>query len=220
MKKIICLLLAITMMMSMSLCLVSCNDDNGDGGEENNNPGGDQTPEKVTYTVTVTDEDGNPIKGVEVLFSPEGGVPFPKSTDVAGQVSYKNAKKVVATVTEIPEGYDYDKLGSAQEFADDGTLSVVLTRVGDGDPFVIKVVDQDGNPIAGVTVQMCDKAGLCKPGGETDAEGKYYYDYTKGEFRAQITGGNIPDGYTVADPTAYYDFIDGVATIVLTKIAD
>lgn len=212
MKKIIALILAVAMLTAMSLCLFSCDEDKPDDDKDN-------TPTKVTYTVTVTDEDGKAIKGAIVTFSPKGSNPIPFPTDKEGKATYTTDKELTATVTTIPAGYEYDKLGVAQSFGEDGTLSVVLTKAeAEGDPFVIKVVDEQGKAIAGVRVQMCDTTGTCRKSITTNADGVAEYAYEDGNFHAQLT--ELPEGYTVDDPAAYYDFVDGVATITLTKIAE
>lgn len=210
-KKIISLVLALTMMASISLCFVSCDNDKDENENQGNNP-----PEKTTYTVTVVDGEGNPVPGVNLTFTPKGSTAIPFPTDSEGKASYKTDKELTVTVTEIPTGYSYDKLNVAQSFGADGTLTVTLTALA---PFVIKVVDQDGNLISGVKVQMCDSAGSCRMPRTTGEDGTVSYPYEEGDFHAQLTAG-APDGYTVDDPAEYYDFVDGVATITLTKIAE
>lgn len=184
--------------------------------DNNSNPGGEQGGEnavtKITYTVTVVDQDGNPIAGAKVAFAAKGGTAIPFPTNAEGKASYKSDKEVTATVTEIPAGYEYANLNVAQTLSSEN-LTVTITKLA---PMVIKVIDKDGNPISGVTVQMCDTAGSCRIPITTGADGTASYNYEEGEFHAQLTV--VPDGYTVDDPSAYYDFIDGVATIELTKV--
>ena len=69
---------------------------------------------------------------------------------------------------------------------------------------------------------MCDDTGSCRKPVTTNAEGKGSYAYEEGSFHAQLTNGlsALPEGYTVAEPDKYYSFVDGVATITVTKIAD
>ena len=197
------------------------NGNNGEGSGDNSGETGGETETKVTYTVTVVDQDGNPVKGA-IINLYQGSLSIPYSTGADGKTEgYRTDKKIEASVFFIPESYTYNKMNQKQSFDKNGNLTITLTKVEvNEEKLVILVVDQNDNPIAGVSVQMCDKAGLCKPGGATDAEGKYYYTFSEGDFRAQITGGKLPEGYTVADPLAYYDFVDGVAKIVLTKTAD
>ncbi len=215
MKKLLMLVLSVMLVLSMTAALASCKKD--DTPDEDN---GDKPEEKTTYTITIKDEDGAPIKDAKVTFKTASGSEMPFKTDAEGKASYKSKDTVKVTVTEIPSGYECDKLGKEQSFGADGTLSVTLKKL---PPYVILVVDDEGNPIANVKVQMCDEAGSCRMPVTTDAEGKAYYPYEKGNFHAQLTvteGTEVSDlypGYTVDDPAEYYNFVDGVATIELTK---
>ena len=68
-KKILSATLVVAMMFSLTLCLFACKEKENN---ENNNNNQGTTPEKVTYTVTVVDTDGTPVKGVEITFAPKG----------------------------------------------------------------------------------------------------------------------------------------------------
>lgn len=210
MKKIISLILTVLMLASMSLCLFAC------GGDDTTD--GEKPDSKVAYTVTAVDQDGNPIKGVKVTFSPKGGTEIPFTTDEQGSATYKTDKAVTATVTSVPAGYEYDKLDEEQSFDKDGKLVITVSELA---PFVILVIDQNDNPVPGVKVQICNDK-TCLMAKTTDAEGKGYYDYREGTFRAQLSGGleALPEGYTSENPTQYYDFVNGVATIKVTKTAE
>ena len=190
--------------------------DNPGGGENN---GGGNTDTKITYTVTVVDQDGNAIKGAKVEFTPKGATAIPFTTDSDGKASYKTDKEVTATITSVPAGYEYSNLNQVQKFDKEGKLNITVNKLA---PLVILVVDQDGNAVSGVKVQMCDTSGSCRMPVTTNAEGKGTYNYEAGEFHAQLSNGlsALPEGYTVDEPDKYYDFVDGVATITVTKIAD
>lgn len=212
-KKILSAVLIVSMLLTLSLSLFSCKD-NEDKKQDNNQSdvGTDNTPEKVLYTVIVVDDEGNPVKGVDIEFSPKGGMAIPFPTDKDGKAAYKTDKELSVAVKEIPKGYSYDKMNVQQSFGSDNTLTITLTTLA---PFIIRVVDQDGNPIEGVLVQMCDEAGSCRMPVDTDENGEASYRFEEGSFHAQLT--TLPDGYSVDDPEAYYNFVDGVATITLTK---
>lgn len=213
-KKIISLVLALAMLLSLSLCLFSCGDKNkGNNENENNN----QQTENKDYTVSVVDSNGNPVSGVKLSFTTPGGIPFPGTTGADGKATLNhNEDGVTVKVTSIPRGYEYNKLNADQSFDANRNLVITITAL---EPIVINVVDNEGAPIASVLVQMCDTSGSCRMPTATNEEGKAFYVFEEGEFKAQLTNG-APDGYTVDDPTAYYPIVDGEVTIVLTKIAD
>ncbi len=191
------------------ILVVTLSGGNNNGGNEGGNTG-DQGDGKINYTVTVVDLDGAAVKGAKVTFI-TSSMDMPWTTDADGKASYKSADTVKVKVTSIPTGYTYAKLNAEQSFAADGTLTVTLERL---PKWVIRVVDQDGNAIAGVRVQMC--SDYCKMPVTTDADGYASYPGEEGDFHAQLT--ELPEGYTVDDVEKYYDFEDYLATIVLTKI--
>lgn len=208
-KKIISLVLALAVFASLSLCLFSCGGNNGGGNEGGGNEGGGTSG----YTVTIVDQNGAPVAGAKVTLTTADGIPFFLNTDVNGKATLAGSYNgLTATLTSLPTGCESNKLNVAQSFDASGNLTITVNQR----YYVIKVVDQEGNPIADVLVQMCDTAGVCKLPTTTDEEGKAYYPYQDGEFRAQLTEG-APDGYSVDDPGAYYDIVDGEVTIVVTK---
>ena len=87
----------------------------------------------------------------------------------------------------------------------------------------IRVVDQDGNPVIGAEVILCDE-GSCIPGTVEENGAEYYlFKALKGAAKAKITG--VPEGYTidpVEDPDGYTYLAEGETTITLkaTKVAE
>lgn len=81
--------------------------------------------------------------------------------------------------------------------------------------YVIKVVDADGNGVAGAFVQLCDDHG-CKPM-PTDANGiAGYSEGGEGQLKAQLL--NVPSGYAMCEETIVY-FEDGQTEVVFTVTA-
>ena len=200
MKKILSIILAAIMLLTMGLSLVSCGDAQGTEQPKD---------EKKTYTVTVVDEEGNLMDGVEITFSPKGSLSMPLKTE-DGKASYKTDKALTASVTGVPFGYKCDN--KAISFDENGNATITLSKM---PPYTVKVIDQDGNPVAGVWVQMC--ADMCVPfRNPTDENGVTSAPYADGDYQANITG--LPDGYTVDDMDTYYDFTDGEVTIEVTKV--
>ena len=81
--------------------------------------------------------------------------------------------------------------------------------------YKVTVTDQDGNPIAGVQIQMCDSKGCRMPQG-TGADGTVTFDFDTSDFHVLIAA--PVDGYAV-DTTEEYFFENGgkELTIVLEK---
>jgi hypothetical protein len=203
MKKIISLILAATMLLAMSVCLFSCDDET------------ETTPK--TYTVNVVDENGNPVKDVVITFTPESSDDAMMVTKDEGKVVYEAAEKFTASITSVPKGFKDDLVNQTISFDEQGNATITLkknvTEVVKED-YVILVVDQDGNPIEGVSVQMC--ADACVKPLTTGTDGKVTYNAVPDSYKAQLN--DLPDGYTVDDFTAKYQFVDGMTTIVLTKV--
>ena len=83
------------------------------------------------------------------------------------------------------------------------------------DGYKVTVTDKDGNPIAGVQIQMCDSKGCRMPQG-TGADGTVTFNFDTSDFHVLIAA--PVDGYAV-DTTEEYFFENGgkELTIVLEK---
>ena len=211
MKKILSLILVLVMMLSIVACGGKDNKPNTNDGEQQGT-----TDTKVTYVVTVVDEGGKAVEGAVVSFTTKGGSPIPFPTDSEGKASYKTAKELTAAVTAVPSGYEYAKLNQKIDFDKDGKATITLTKKAEEAPYVIKVVDQNGNAVEGVIVQMCDDAGLCLIPTATNEEGIATYKYQEGNFHVLLN--TLVDGYTVDDMSVYYYFTGREVTITITKI--
>ncbi len=83
--------------------------------------------------------------------------------------------------------------------------------------YKVTVTDKDGNPIAGVQIQMCDSKGCRMPKG-TGADGTVTFDFETSDFHVLIAA--AVDGYVVDTAEEYY-FTNGSKelTIELEKAA-
>ena len=134
--KRICSVLMIAVMMAALLCGCPANDAGNTTPEE---PSGTTAPviptttaptvedTKVTYTVYVVDQDGNPVSGVTVQLCDDANCKLPIHTDENGTASASyDASNYHVTLTQLPEGYSCDET----EFHFDGDaieLTIVVT---------------------------------------------------------------------------------------------
>lgn len=219
----ICVVVAIILL----IVLLPGNKNSGDGGS--NDGGGDngnvdpQPETDVTYSVTVVDQDGNPVKGALVYFYSAGDgidVPFPTNKD--GVASHKTDKGVASvSLFTLPAGYEYVKLGQKQNLDSDNKLTITVTKKAEentGVSYTIRVIDQNGDAVVGAMVQMCSDS--CFPFDPTDENGESVSVREVDDFKAQVV--SLPDGYTDTTNGEYQQFSGDAengftVTIVVTK---
>lgn len=149
-KRIIAFVLVVCMLSSM-LALTSCNKD-----KNNDNNDNDNNNSQNTYTVTVVDGDKNPVAGVGIMISTTFDTLM---TDKNGKISFESeGANPTVMLMSVPEGYDDPKSAETPFPAGSKELTLTVkktviidTRV----DYTVTVKDQDGNPVAGVKVQLC-----------------------------------------------------------------
>ncbi len=195
MKKILSLLLAFTMLACVALTLASCG-------------GGDNT-EKTTYTVTVKDQYGEPVKNVQLVFKEtDTNKMLPAQTDSTGVATYETASSSVTVTIVTASGYSYD--GSTPYTFTSSKLDITLEKLtADTEIYTVYVKDADGNPVAGANVHICkaDNEGMCLSPKTTDSEGKATFEVAVGsQWKAKFVDGS-----------EYVYFEDGSKEVTLTK---
>ena len=95
------------------------------------------------------------------------------------------------------------KGGESENFAD---LPIGVT-------YTVTVKDQNGNPVEGAAVQMCDDKG-CKMPAATNAEGVVTFTYDPSNYHVTIV--ECPEGYTADPEQAFY--FEGEATELTVEI--
>ena len=207
---------AVAAVVILPLVIVLALGGNGDdnGGDQDGGAGDDNA-----IVITVVDDKGNAVKDVELQFV-TAKMPLPKvKTDADGKASTTNKDVIKVKITRIPVGYAYSKLNTEQDIPTDGKLTIVIEKIA---PFVVRVVDQDGNAVVGAEVQVCKSGdnGSCVPLGTTDDNGVATGDGLVGDFEAKIN--SLPDGYIIEDDLSlsnYYPLVGNEVTIEVTKIA-
>ena len=79
--------------------------------------------------------------------------------------------------------------------------------------YTVTVKDQNGNPVEGAAVQMCDDKG-CKMPAATNAEGVVTFTYDPSNYHVTIV--ECPEGYTCDPEQAFY--FEGEATELTVEI--
>lgn len=168
----------------------------------------------VTYTVTVKDDSGRAVAGVEVALdidrvsdlvyettNDNGVATFTVDTD-------KTNRRIEAFIDDYAEMY---KLGDndAHVFAQ-GEKSCTLGLV-ELDAYYIYAKDSLGDAVAGVHIQACTSNGTCKPFKITNEEG---YVVFYGSDLAYATVIDTPNGYITPDSSEHYD-IESLETIII-----
>ena len=135
-KKILALVVALVMMAAL---LCAC--DGGTPAESTpstnsepstpsvNIPTEDTKPKddgKVTYTVTVVDQNNNPVEGVAIQFCDDENCKLPVLTDASGVVSQRYAESEYhITLAELPAGYTSEE--TEFYFNGETELTIVIT---------------------------------------------------------------------------------------------
>ncbi len=225
--KILSLLLALSLCFALTATLVACG---GTGNTEpGETPGSTDTPtdNKIAYTVTIKDKDGNAVPGVKLMISDNASVFKNAETGADGKaiVNLDAASNSLGVMlTTLPDGYVkpatvsgafHAMFGSNREVSLEINKPVVETIT-----YTVKVVDQNGDAVSGVELQICHTS--CVQCDLTDANGE-----TKKELSSATVEGkqlkvgilDVPAGYTIPAATidgAYHAvFADGETTIVV-----
>lgn len=225
-KNILSLLLIIAMLTTLA-SLTACKKDSDDNEEnENTNNDDNQTNEtkKDTYTVTIVDGDNNPVEGVSLVIS--DGKTYPQATtDAEGKASVALDDQAIGVmISKLPDGYvKPEKVNTQyhalfQSGAKDLTVRIEK-EVSNKVEYTVTVVDQDGNPVVGMNVQLC-YGSTCLPAEPTDDFGEVTSDFNAGtEVKVKLYA---LDGYTLPTPPdgEYHAVIESgetEITIVVTK---
>ena len=202
MKKLLSILLCLALLFSVATLFAGCNeekskkknyssnrDDDDDDDDDDDGDDGDSDPTGNEGTV-VTDPDGNPV------------------TDADGNVV------TIPNVTEpsTPQGPNVTEPMATEPAPTEPTPTEPT-----GTSYTIYVVDEAGNPVPGVRVQICDSNNGCRVPKLTNAQGIVVYEnQTEGEYKAQLT--KLPEGYDpVESMDTYYPFGDSTEVTICVK---
>ncbi len=215
-------LLSIILCLILSLSLFACNDDTPD---DQNTPS--DTDTGTTYEVSVVDQNGDVVSGAKVYFygTKDGEDYYGRGIEVdASGVAKDTLDTVWGVEIRLPDGYeklDTDSEGYNATFAN-GTneVTVVATKVASGDmTYSVTVVDDAGNALSGVSVQLCHN--VCLEAVQTDEQGKMSVTFTP-SAKVKVKLLSLPEGYEIEaiDADGYHAyFADGETEITVVVTA-
>lgn len=194
--------------------------------------------EKIPYAVTVTDENGNPVPHVNINLvgtipeepETEGGVdgdieggaedetegetvpaePYKASlaTDENGVAALKLPKDTYTGSLIVPSGYKATTTNFTLTEENPFLSLKIDTHVVIMEDYVVRVIDEEGNPIPGVLITIGTNFGT------TDADGVVSINLEKGEYTAII---GAPEGYYAEDISVDFPKDSNVLGITLKK---
>ena len=237
MKRIIALILALMTVVCGVLSLTACDtptedckthtDADGDklcdncGKDMPKVPDPDPTPDPEPtvgndYTVTVLDHEGNPIEGLSLKFLYEDKATDTYTTDKDGKATANipTEREVVVEFVEL-SAYGAPSKKKATFESLEYELTITLNPL-----ITVKVVDENGAPVKGVSVQICHDS--CLTPADTDENGVMSKAFApKDKLKVSIV--SVPEGYAVPEViyeiagTEYHaEFAEGEYTITVT----
>lgn len=227
-KKILSLVLVICMLATVC-SLTACGDkdkNEGTNNENNENGGNENVSTDKTYTVTVLNGENNPVEGVKLVITDGNSYPTTTSDkDGKASVQLPEATTVSVMVTSVPDGYvKPEKVSGVYHgvFASGSTeLTLKVEKEADNKvEYTVKVVDQNGDAVVGMSIQLCPN-GVCLA--------EKFVTNENGEITVKLNAGSEVDvklegleGYTLPTPVkdSYHAVIasgETEATVTVTK---
>lgn len=144
--------------------------------------------EKQDYTVTVTDQEDQPLAGVTVWLTREEQT-FSAKTDDAGLAVLNLEKGTYTGSVSLPEGYILEE--NAFELTEEApTATVRLTAAEQLQAeYTVFVTDVAGNPVEGAEILVLGAGSSL-----TDAEGKVTFLLAAGSY--SVLTGELPEGFS------------------------
>lgn len=168
------------------------------------------------YTVTVVDENGNPISDVAVQLCTETSR-YPGKTNAEGIATFSlKQDSYTVRLATLPSGYDY--AGEEREFAmGEGTELTVTLKESDVTVtrYTVVVTDDMGNPISGVQVKLSGDSG--ESVGKTDEDGVVQFTTYTDSYTVSLVA--MPEGYAYLEGDETFEMgEDDTLTVVLKAI--
>ncbi len=222
MKRLLSFLLLLCLLCS-AMAVAACN--GGTTPPDNDNKE-DPPANDNTYTVTVVDADGTPLSDVKLMITDNKSIFKTVTTDASGKASAEitgDGAGLGVTIVSLPKGYKKpDAVGGLHAtFAGQKAITITVEKELDDSQkttYTVTVVDANGTPVAGVSVQLCHST--CQTF-TTDAEGRVA---CLGEpnlwWDIKILA--LPDGYGMPSelPSGYHARIEEGQTAVTVTLTN
>lgn len=189
-RKLLSVLLALAMTLSLMM-LASC------GADEEQDDAEAATDN--TYTLTIVDNNGDPVVGAAVLFS--DGSYKQATTDANGKATVElEGDTVSVTITSLPSGCEkpdatIDGMFHGRFAAGEKNLTITVQRTSSATvTYTVKVVDQNGDEVENAYVQVCH-GSICESAKPTNADGEMKIELAEG-LALDVKISSLPSGYT------------------------
>lgn len=176
------------------------------------------TPETVTYTVTVKDQNNQAAEGIAVQLKAGPGAYFNDTTDASGVATFeipeeKTNFKIQAKILSGGEMYSWT-IGAEYEIKNGTSTTITVQKL---EPIYIYAEDADGNAIAGVQIQACTSTGSCGAPKTTDADGKVAFYMSDLSYASLYS---VPAGYVKPEGDSNKYYITGSELVIVVAEAE
>ena len=186
-KKLLSIILVCCMLMAV-LSLTACggNDNGNDDGQTNKDGKDNNQSTNKTYTVNIVDRDNNPIEGVKLVITDEEIYPT-AVTNASGKASAELPDgNVYVMITTVPEGYVKPEKTFGVYHGAFTSGMIELTIIIDKEEtntvtYSVKVVDQNGDAVEGMQIQLCPDGVCLADKFITDANGEISKEMAPGK---------------------------------------
>lgn len=157
------------------------------------------TVEKIDYTITVTDEAGQPMKDITVWLTKDTETVSAK-TDEQGLATLNLEKGTYTGTVSVPEGYVLEN--NAFELTEEAPATTVIlaTAVDPRVDYTITVTDPMGMPVEGAEVLILGAGSAL-----TDAAGTAVFKLEPGSY--SVMTGALPENFVCSDMLTLTDEI-------------
>ncbi len=198
-KTALSLIMSLALILSLSAFIIGCE------VSEEETAGETETKAETdgAYTVTLVDNDGAAVVGASIMITDSKSVFISGTTDQNGSFSAEsNAEGLGVMIVSLPGGYEKPETVSGALhalFGDKKDISITVQKETDEVvTYKVTVVDQNGNAVYGVELQLCPNGTCLADQFITDENGTCTKDMKPG-LPVDIKIKELPDGYEMPD---------------------